>query len=112
MAMKPIELQRHLKKGGVSYMAVTPFKENGDVDYEGYRQNIRWLVDKIKDFENCTLTPCGSNGEFPHLSHEEHKRVMQICVEEVNGAAPAAPAHTRPSNSAALPRKLVLTAYR
>lgn len=46
MAMKPIELQRHLKKGGVSYMAVTPFKENGDVDYEGYRQNIRWLVDK------------------------------------------------------------------
>ena len=88
MAMKPIELQRHLKKGGVSYMAVTPFKENGDVDYEGYRQNIRWLVDKIKDFENCTLTPCGSNGEFPHLSHEEHKRVMQICVEEVNGAVP------------------------
>ncbi len=46
-------------------MAVTPFKENGDVDYEGYRQNIRWLVDKIKDFENCTLTLCGSNGEFP-----------------------------------------------
>lgn len=88
MSMSPIELKKHLKKGGVSYMAVTPFKENGEVDYDGFRKNVRWMVDKIKDFKNCTLTPCGSNGEFPHLSHDEHKKVIQICVEEVNGAVP------------------------
>ena len=88
MSMKPAELRKHLKNGGVSYMAVTPFKDNGDVDYDGYRRNIRWMVDQIKGFGQCTITPCGSNGEFPHLSHEEHKKVIQICVEEVNGAVP------------------------
>lgn len=66
-------------------MVVTPFKDNGDVDYDGFRENVLWLVDKLKDFEECTITPCGSNGEFAHLSHEEHKKVLKTCVDAVDG---------------------------
>jgi 4-hydroxy-tetrahydrodipicolinate synthase len=34
------------------------------------------------------LVPCGTTGESPTLSHEEHMRVVEICVEEANGRVP------------------------
>lgn len=74
---------------GIAFMTVTPFLENGDVDYEGYRKNVRFLIDKIRANPcKCTITPCGSNGEFPHLTDEEQKEIIRICVEEVNGLVP------------------------
>lgn len=85
MTMKPVDLQKQLKNGGVSYMVVTPFKENGEIDYDGLRENANWLVEKVKDFDDCTITPAGSNGEFPHLSHEEHKKVIKTVVDAVDG---------------------------
>lgn len=85
--MKPIELQKKLKTGGVSFMVVTPFNENEEIDYAGLRENVRFLLEKIKGFDTCTITPAGSNGEFPHLSEEEQKQVIKTCVEEVGGKA-------------------------
>lgn len=77
------------KVGGIAFMTVTPFDENDNVDYEGYRRNVRFLVDKIKANPcKCTITPCGSNGEFVHLTDDEQKEIIRICVEEVNGAVP------------------------
>ena len=75
------------KLDGISFMTVTPFHEDGTVDFEGYRKNVRFLVDKVKG-QKCTITPCGSNGEFPSLTDDEQKEIIRICVEEVNGAVP------------------------
>ncbi len=82
-----VELKEKLKAGGVSFMVVTPFNENQEIDYDGFRENIRFLLDKIKGFDTCTITPAGSNGEFVHLSEEEQKEVIKVCVEEVAGRA-------------------------
>ena len=72
---------------GIAFMTVTPFFENGEINYDGYRQNVRFLVDKIKQNPcKCTITPCGSNGEFP--TDDEQKEIIRICVEEVSGAVP------------------------
>ena len=82
-----VELKEKLKAGGVSFMVVTPFNGNQEIDYDGFRENIRFLLDKIKGFDTCTITPAGSNGEFVHLSEEEQKEVIKVCVEEVAGRA-------------------------
>ena len=77
------------KVDGIAFMTVTPFDADGNVDYEGYRSNVRFLVNKIKEHPTkCTITPCGSNGEFPHLTDDEQKEIIRICVEEVNGTVP------------------------
>lgn len=74
---------------GIAFMTVTPFDKDDNVDFEGYRQNVRFLVEQIKKNPcKCTITPCGSNGEFPHLTDDEQKEIIRICVEEVNGAVP------------------------
>ncbi len=75
------------KLDGISFMTLTPFDKDGNIDYEGYRRNVRFLVDRVKG-KKCTITPCGSNGEFPSLTEEEQKNIIKICVEEVNGAVP------------------------
>lgn len=59
---------------------VTPFTEGG-VDESGFRKLIRFGIDGgISGF-----VPCGTTGESPTLSHEEHNRVIEICVKEVSG---------------------------
>jgi 4-hydroxy-tetrahydrodipicolinate synthase len=84
--MKPIDLQKKLKNGGVSYMVVTPFKEDQTVDYDGFKENVKFLVEKVKKFgfNDCTITPAGSNGEFAHLTDEEHRKVIMTCVDVVD----------------------------
>ncbi|MDQ7031115.1 MAG: 4-hydroxy-tetrahydrodipicolinate synthase [Desulfonauticus sp.] len=62
---------------------VTPFKD-GLVDEEAYRKHIEWQIEQKID----GLVPCGTTGESATLSHEEHKRVIQICVEQVKGRVP------------------------
>ncbi len=62
---------------------VTPFK-NGEVDEEKYREHIAWQIEKGIH----GVVPCGTTGESATLSHEEHKRVIKICIEEVKGRVP------------------------
>ncbi|NLK62101.1 MAG: 4-hydroxy-tetrahydrodipicolinate synthase [Fusobacteria bacterium] len=65
-----------------SYVAlVTPFKENGCIDEEKLRELVNFHI------ENGTngISPCGTTGESPTLSHEEHKRIIEIVVDEVKG---------------------------
>ena len=67
-----------------SYTALlTPFK-NGEVDYEAYRNLIDFQI------SNGThgLVPVGTTGESPTLSHEEHKKVIEVCIEEAKGRVP------------------------
>lgn len=62
---------------------ITPF-ENGAVDESGYRDLIDWHVEQGTD----GIVPCGTTGESPSLSHEEHKRVVELCIETVAGRLP------------------------
>ena len=62
---------------------VTPFKK-GEVDEEVLRRLIQSQLEKGID----GIVPCGTTGESPTLSFEEHKRVIKITVEEVKGKVP------------------------
>ncbi len=59
---------------------VTPFKD-GKVDETALRELIRFGIDgRISGF-----LPCGTTGESPTLSHDEHRRVVELVVKEVAG---------------------------
>lgn len=69
-------------KGSLTAL-VTPFK-NGKVDEEAFRALVAWQIAEGTQ----GLVPCGTTGESPTLSHEEHARVIELCVEEAKGRVP------------------------
>lgn len=62
---------------------ITPFR-NGEVDEAAFRKLVNWQIAE----GSHGLVPCGTTGESPTLSHEEHRRVVEICVEEAKGRVP------------------------
>lgn len=62
---------------------VTPFK-NGQLDEEAYRA----LIERQIEGGIHGLVPCGTTGESPTLSHDEHKRVVEICIAQVKKRVP------------------------
>jgi 4-hydroxy-tetrahydrodipicolinate synthase len=62
---------------------VTPFK-NGSLDEKAFRDLVEW---QIAEGTNG-LVPVGTTGESPTLSHDEHKQVVEWCVQVVNGRVP------------------------
>jgi len=62
---------------GVTTALITPFLENGDVDYEGYRANLQH---QVKNGINGLLA-LGTTGETPTLSREEQDKIIKITVE-------------------------------
>lgn len=69
---------------GALVALVTPFRENGQVDEESLRKLIEWHIENGTD----GIVPCGTTGESPTLSHEEHRRVVEITVQQVNKRVP------------------------
>ncbi|MFN3765399.1 MAG: 4-hydroxy-tetrahydrodipicolinate synthase [Aliihoeflea sp.] len=63
---------------------VTPFTKDGALDEKAYRELVEW---QIAEGTNG-LVPVGTTGESPTLSHEEHRRVVEICVEVAAGRVP------------------------
>lgn len=70
-----------MKFEGTYVAMVTPFDKNGDINEEGFRSNINYLIDQGVD----GLVGAGTTGESATLNHEEHKRVIEILVDEVDG---------------------------
>jgi 4-hydroxy-tetrahydrodipicolinate synthase len=62
---------------------VTPFK-NGSLDEKAFRDLVEW---QIAEGTNG-LVPVGTTGESPTLNHDEHKQVVEWCVEVVKGRVP------------------------
>jgi 4-hydroxy-tetrahydrodipicolinate synthase len=62
---------------------ITPFKE-GAVDERAFQSLVAWQIEHGID----GLVPCGTTGESPTLSHEEHRRVVELCVEVARGKVP------------------------
>lgn len=69
---------------GCGTALVTPFLQDGGLDEKALRQLVRLQVQAGIDF----LVPCGSTGESPVLTAEEHQRVIEITVEEAQGKVP------------------------
>jgi len=69
-------------KGSITAL-VTPFKD-GKVDEAAFRKLVNWQIAEGTQ----GLVPCGTTGESPTLSHEEHNRVIELCVEEAKGRVP------------------------
>jgi 4-hydroxy-tetrahydrodipicolinate synthase len=62
---------------------VTPFK-GGKLDEQAFRALIDWQINE----GTAGLVPVGTTGESPTLSHEEHRRVVEICISESRGRVP------------------------
>jgi len=62
---------------------ITPFR-NGEVDEQAFQSLVEWHIQE----GTHGLVPCGTTGESPTLSHEEHKRVVEICIETAAGRVP------------------------
>jgi len=69
-------------KGSITAL-ITPFKD-GKVDEAAFRKLVNWQIAEGTQ----GLVPCGTTGESPTLSHEEHNRVIELCVEEARGRVP------------------------
>ena len=68
---------------GSNVALITPFKDN-NLDEENYIKLINFHL------ENNTngLVPAGTTGESPTLSHKEHEKVIEICINETKGKIP------------------------
>ena len=62
---------------------VTPFKA-GELDEEAYSHIIEWQIEQ----GSHGLVSVGTTGESPTLSHEEHRRVVELCIESAAGRVP------------------------
>lgn len=69
---------------GCGTALVTPFRSDLSLDEEGLRQLVRRQIDGGIHF----LVPCGTTGENPTLSREEHLRVVEITLDEAGGKTP------------------------
>ena len=68
---------------GSNVALITPFKNNG-LDEEAYIKLIHFHIDN----DTNGLVPAGTTGESPTLSHDEHQRVIDLCIKESNGKIP------------------------
>lgn len=62
---------------------ITPFKD-GAFDEQAFRDFVEWQIQEGSE----GLVPCGTTGESPTLSHDEHMRVTELCIEVANGRVP------------------------
>ena len=69
---------------GCGTALATPFTKSGDIDEKALRAFVEWQVTEGIHF----VVPCGSTGEAATMSGEEHRRVVEITVEQVNGRVP------------------------
>ena len=74
--------RRGSEYAGLSVAITTPFA-NGEVDYARLREQIEFQIDA----GTTCIVPCGTTGESPTLSHDEHDRVISEVIQCVAGRA-------------------------
>ena len=63
---------------------ITPMRADGSVDEKAFKDLVDWQIKEGTE----GLIPVGTTGESPTLSHEEHKRVVELCIEAARGRVP------------------------
>ncbi len=97
---------------------ITPMREDGSVDEKAYAAFVDW---QIKEGTHAVV-PVGTTGESPTLSHDEHRRVVEIAIEVAKGRVPViagagsnsteeAIALTRHAKEAGADAALIVTPY-
>ncbi|HUO84666.1 MAG TPA: 4-hydroxy-tetrahydrodipicolinate synthase [Thermoanaerobaculia bacterium] len=69
---------------GVGVALVTPFKDDGAIDEASFERFVEWQIEEGTDF----LVPCGTTGENPSFTHDEHLRVIELTVRRARGKVP------------------------
>ncbi len=69
-------------KGSITAL-ITPFR-NGEIDWAAFDKLVEWQIESGTD----GLVPCGTTGESPTLSHDEHHAVVERCIQITNGRIP------------------------
>ena len=62
---------------GIHIPIITPFKDDYSIDEDGLRRLVDYCIEEQKA---DGLVPCGTTGESPTLSHDEHQRVIEIVL--------------------------------
>ena len=62
---------------------ITPF-ENGSLDVNSFKKIVNHQIENGTD----GLIPVGTTGESPTLSHDEHQKVVELCIQESSGRVP------------------------
>ena len=70
-------------KGSITAL-ITPFSEDGRFDETAFRSLVDWQIAE----GSHGLVSCGTTGESPTLSHDEHRFVTEVCIEEARGRIP------------------------
>ena len=74
---------RSIFKGSIVAI-VTPFKEDGSIDFNSLEELVEWHVAAGTN----GILPCGTTGESPTLSHEEHDQVIDAVIEAAGKRVP------------------------
>ena len=69
---------------GSGVAIVTPMRDNGEVDYEGFAKLLEFQIAEGTD----AIIVCGTTGESSTLTLEEHAEVIRYCVKTVAGRIP------------------------
>lgn len=69
---------------GCGTALVTPFRMDGSLDEEALCRLVEFQIAGGVDF----LVPCGTTGESPTLTHEEHRRVIRMVIKQTRGRVP------------------------
>jgi len=70
-------------KGALTAL-ITPYDSTGAVDEKAFRHLVEWQIEQGIN----GLVPVGTTGESPVLSHDEHKQVIEWCIQEARGRVP------------------------
>ena len=62
---------------------ITPFRD-GKVDEKAFQEFVNWQIEE----GTHAVVPCGTTGESPTLSHAEHKRVVELCIDVAKERVP------------------------
>ncbi|MGI9461201.1 MAG: 4-hydroxy-tetrahydrodipicolinate synthase [Alphaproteobacteria bacterium] len=63
---------------------ITPFDKNGAIDEKCFSDFVEWQIAS----GSHALVPTGTTGESPTLTHDEHIRVVELCVKQTKGRIP------------------------
>jgi 4-hydroxy-tetrahydrodipicolinate synthase len=69
---------------GLGTALVTPWKSDGALDEAAFEKFVDWQIEEGVDF----LVPCGTTGENPAMTQEEHARVVELTVRRARGRVP------------------------
>ncbi len=97
-----------MKLRGCGTALVTPFQQDGSIDFRAQRALVEWQIASGIDF----LVPCGTTGETPTLTHDEWIQVIESTIEVAKGRVPIVAGATSNNTAEAVAKAKEVAAIR